>query len=169
MKWFFTWLVTMCVLWGVPCSISAGLHYTPDALTASAEAGTFISSTGYGSTTTVQTTIGSVIVMGAFSSPKGQALFLERRLKSGLLLCIYGDSVCSPLAGPWPGRLRAVPYQRPALAFLVPWQDGLPSLYFDVLLLSFAVSFVFLAILVTVGKADKHSGEQAQHGEKTAL
>jgi len=168
MKWFFAWLVSMGIVWGVPWSISAALDQTPDTLTATAEAGTFISSTGSGSTTTVQTASASFIVTGAFSSPKGQTLTLERRLKSGLLLCTSGELVCSPLAGPWPGRLRAVPHARPALEFLIPLQDGLPSLYFDALLLSIALSFGILTIAL-VGNDEKHSGEQAQGGEKTAM
>lgn len=174
MKCFIVWLVVLAAIWCVPCTIDAGLSHVPDVLTANADAGTFVSSTAADGTTTIQTTTGSVVVTGAFSSPTGQRLTLERRLKSGLQLCIVDGPVCASLAGPWPSALRPVPYKRPTLAFLVPWLPSLPSLYFDATLLTFAWCMVALGILAVLARSKenrenkKSTGQEVRDAGKTA-
>lgn len=165
MKWFIVWLVGMAVLWCTPCAIDTGLAHTPDVLTAHADAGTFVSSTASGDTTTIQTTDGSIVVAGAFSSPRGQRLVLERRLKTGLQLCTVDSPVCAPLAGPWPSRLHPVPFKRPVLAFLVPWQASLPSFYFMATLYSFAWSLVVLGALGLIIRS-RENGDGKKNTER---
>lgn len=168
------WLVTMGILWGVPGLLDIGLRQTPDLVTASADVGTFISSTGSpggfwtNPASTVQTTTGSIIVSGSFSGSIGQKLALEQRLKTGLQLCTSTGSVCAPLAGPWPGRLQPVPYRRPALAFLAGWAGGLRSLYFAAFTLSFALSLLILAISLSADDDEKDAGEQGSAAGKAA-
>lgn len=171
------WLITMGILWGVPGLLDIGLRQTPDLVTASASAGTFVSSSGSpggfwsSSASTVQTTTGSMIVDGSFSGSIGQRLTLEHRLKSGLQLCTATGSVCAPLAGAWPGRLLPVPYRRPALAFLAPWVRGLHSLYFAAFVLSFTLGLLILAISLSADENDdeKDAGEQDREAGKAAM
>ena len=82
----------------------------------SGSAGAFVSATasqgGFLSTplTNVQTTLGSVVVQGTFSAPRGRALAVEELNKTGLHLCAVGDlETCLPLAGQWAGELTATP------------------------------------------------------------
>ena len=128
---FHVWLVVMAALWVPPCLISLGLNRTPDVVTATSDVGGFISSSaaqgGFTTPTltTVQTTAGSVVVAGSFSGARGQQLALDRKLKSGLQLCVADSpEACAAVSGTWPGRLRPVPHHHPALAFLAPMQRG---------------------------------------------
>lgn len=80
----------------------------------SGDAGAFVSATAaqggfFTSTlTTVQTSEGSVTVIGTFSAPRGRALAVEDLNKTGLHLCAVGDlDTCLPLAGRWAGTLTA--------------------------------------------------------------
>jgi hypothetical protein len=164
---FYTWLALMAVLWGPPCLISLGLAYTPDVVTATAGIGEFVSSSaaqgGFFSPalTTVQTTTGSVVVTGSFSGARGQRLALDRKLKSGLQLCVT-DSVgsCALVSGTWPGRLQATQHERPRLAFLAPMQrnEYLQQWYFGAFLLILPLT----ALVALVGRtpSDDASGEQ---------
>jgi len=88
-------------------------------------AGAFVSATasqgGFLSTplTNVQTTLGSVVVQGAFSAPRGRALAVEELNKTGLHLCAVGDlETCLPLAGQWAGELTATPQAAGAFDFV---------------------------------------------------
>lgn len=170
MRHWITWLVLMCMLWSIPVGLDIGLRSTPDVVSARVGAGTFVSSSGAPGgiwtrpSTTIQTTTGSMIVTGSFSGSRGQRLVLERKLKSGLVLCTESGLVCAPLAGPWPGQLQTVTCTRPPLAILAKWSGSLPQLYFVALLLSFSVSVLYLAARVTSGEdganePDKQDGE----------
>jgi len=91
----------------------------------SGSAGAFVSATasqgGFLSTplTNVQTTLGSVVVQGTFSAPRGRALDVEELNKTGLHLCAVGDlETCLPLAGQWAGDLNATPQAAGAFDFV---------------------------------------------------
>ena len=128
---FRVWLAMMTMVWAPPCLISLGLNRTPDVVTATSDVGEFTSSSaaqgGFTTPTltTVQTTSGSVVVTGSFSGARGQKLSLDRKLKSGLQLCVADSpETCAAVSGTWPGDLRPVPHKRPALAFIAPMQRG---------------------------------------------
>lgn len=146
---FRIWLVMLALLWGPPSLVSLGLNYTPDVVTATAGVGEFVSSTaaqgGFTTPTltTVQTTTGSVVVTGSFSGARGQRLALDRKLKTGLQLCVVETAgACAPVSGTWPGPFHPIPHRRPALAFLAPLQRGdhLRPWYFFAMLFTLPLS-----------------------------
>lgn len=74
------------------------------------DAGSFLTSTSspggfFAPTiTSVQTSAGSIAVIGTFSAPRGRALSIERTNKQGLRLCVTGaPASCAELVGNWPG------------------------------------------------------------------
>lgn len=79
------------------------------------DAGVFVSSTsspgGFTapSLTSVQTSEGSITVVGIFSAPRGRELHVERTNKGSAQLCVTGAGLCAPLAGDWPGSVVATP------------------------------------------------------------
>jgi len=75
-------------------------------ISASSSPGGFIAPT----LTTVDTTIGSFVVAGAFSAPRGRDLTIERTNKSGLQLCVAGvPATCTDFLGTWPDPIPATP------------------------------------------------------------
>lgn len=170
---FRVWLIVLALLWGPPCLISLGLNHTPDVVTATAEIGEFVSSTaaqgGFTTPTltTVQTTTGSVVVTGSFSGARGQRLALDRKLKTGLQLCVAGSTqACAPVSGTWPGSLQPVPHRRPAMAFLAPMQRGdhLRSWYFFATLFTLPLS----AMCALVGRPLNDDGEKNHKADDEA-
>lgn len=71
-----------------------------DFLTSTSSPGGFFAPT----ITSVQTSAGSIAVVGTFSAPRGRTLSIERTNKQSLRLCVAGaPASCAELVGNWPG------------------------------------------------------------------
>lgn len=98
---------------------------SPSAVIAEGSAGTFnaaASSPGgfvVPTLTSVQTSIGSVTVVGTFSALRGSHLVVEEHNKSAALQLCVADAphVCAPLAGLWAGPMQSTPAAAHTTAF----------------------------------------------------
>lgn len=113
-----TWLAV--IVFGIltPAVIGVLIGITPDYLVRSANAGQFVSATssvgGFFTpgVTNIQTTRGSISVVGQLSAERGQPLQVTDYLKQGLQLCVQSQPlVCADLAGPWAGRMQPGPHR----------------------------------------------------------
>jgi hypothetical protein len=117
--------VVMIVGLLVPMIAGVLVGVTNDTTLRAGDLGTFVSSStsagGFGarSATTVQTSIGSIVVSGPLSAVRGQRLEVEDRLKSGLHLCVRTTPpICADVVGEWTGPMQSVQHQRHAFAWL---------------------------------------------------
>lgn len=98
-----------------PILIWMVLWLTPDVTTRIGDAGVFMdANVASGGTfsytmTSVHTSVGTFMVYGAYSAPRGQALLVEDTTRAGLELCARrkADS-CVNLASPYGGPMRTV-------------------------------------------------------------
>lgn len=120
------WLAV--VVFGIvtPAVIGVLIGVTPDYLVRSANAGQFVSATtsagGFFTpgVTSIQTTRGSISVVGQLSAERGQPLQVTDHLKNGLQICVQGQPpVCADLAGPWAGHMRPAPHRHYRFTSLV--------------------------------------------------
>jgi hypothetical protein len=135
------------------------------------DAGAFIASTsspgGFFSPTmtSVQTTMGSIAVTGAFSAPRGQALTIERTNKQSLQLCAAGvPASCANIVGTWPGQVPVTleadgvfDFQRSGLTY-----DNLGFWLMVGLFLSFIATIAVAYATVRNSKDDRPSGCDAE-------
>lgn len=109
-------VLTVCV--GIPGVLEL-LWHMPNAVTRSGEAGTFVAAKSHeggllvGTITDVQSSTGSITVVGAFSGLRGQALFMRDSTKYGMQLCTRTHvENCAQLASTWTGPMRQIPHAR---------------------------------------------------------
>lgn len=156
----------MVFIAGVALPVILGLliWLTPDATQRTGDAGMFVSaSTSAGgflspSVTSVQTSNGTIAVVGAFSGLHGQRLRIRDGVKSGLQLCVEGSAtVCADLAGPWTGRLVSVPHRRSMTDWIsLHIGDRALPLWF---LIGFFATVAVIIALARIGGWDGREGE----------
>lgn len=167
--WIFAWVVLLVVLVGVatPVGLIIWEATSPSAAIQTSDAGAFVSSTsspgGYFAPTlsSVQTTAGTITVVGTFSALRGSALAVQQMNKvTTLQLCIVeAPSSCAPLAGAWAGPMTPTPEAGHVVAFE---RYGLATgnleawIVFGVL----ALLIVGLSGIIALGDADDEAGEQ---------
>lgn len=98
-----------------PILIWLVLSLTPDMTTRIGDAGVFMdANVASGGTfsytmTSVHTSVGTFMVYGAYSAPRGQALVIEDTTRAGLELCARSKAdSCVNLASPYGGPMRTV-------------------------------------------------------------
>lgn len=99
----------------LPLIVALLVSFTADTTMRVGDIGSFVSSTtsvgGFFArpATTVQTSVGSLVVSGRLSAVKGQRLEVEDRLKSGLHLCVQTTPpTCVDVEGPWTVDMKPV-------------------------------------------------------------
>lgn len=120
------WLAIIAFGIVTPAVIGVLIGVTPDYLVRSADAGQFVSATTSAGgvltpgVTSIQTTRGSISIVGQLSAERGQTLRVTDHLKDGLQLCVQGQPpACADLAGPWAGPMRPAPHRHYRFASLV--------------------------------------------------
>lgn len=102
----------------VPWAITWWFQSTPNTVLATADVGQFVVTSKGNGATNVQTTKGTVAIDGTLSALRGSELVVRRSTKRGTELCVAdAQQSCVALAGPWSGRLRAVPGSEHAVDF----------------------------------------------------
>ncbi|MCX7514987.1 hypothetical protein [Frateuria sp. STR12] len=112
-KWALATVVAIGLV--LPLIIALLVSFTADTTMRVGDVGSFVSSTTSAGglfarpATTVQTSVGSLVVSGRLSAVKGQRLAVEDRLKSGLHLCVQTTPpTCVDVEGPWTGDMKPV-------------------------------------------------------------
>jgi hypothetical protein len=122
-----TMALTLIAIIGLVVPLITGVmaSATPDALLRVGDAGKFVSSSASSgglftpTSTTVQTSTGSIVVSGALSAVRGQGLLVEDRLKSGVQLCVQTTpATCAFVDGQWTGNMHSVQDQRHSVTWL---------------------------------------------------
>lgn len=164
------WTLIVSVGVVVPLLLLGLIGITPDSTVSTGDAGFFVSSITSGggflsqAVSTVQASGGSIAVYGPVSAVRGQRIWVEDRLKSGLQLCLNGSPpACAQIAGSWSGPLRAVQYEHHVFTPLAASisEDTLARWFLWGLLLSF-VSGVFLLTLgsIALDSEDEEDGQK---------
>lgn len=149
----------------VPIILTLLMWLTPDTTRQTGDGGMFVSaSTSAGGflslpVTSIQTSNGTIVVVGAFSGMRGQRLRIRDGIKSGLQLCVEESTAsCSDMAGLWTGRLVPVPYRRGIT-------DWIP-LYIGARALSLWLLIGFFATIVVGIAAARISGWDSYEGKR---